>query len=484
MKLGIKSLEFSLDMNPFGSQMQKLEDLTVKLRNLGLKAGTGNKKFKNAFMEIHELAKKKQDLASALDSQIKVRALAVVLKSDVKEKVRLSEGVFNKIDALRPKPSSLLLENVYQHYFSFYDRLDNPEVVATWLRGALKKRGTLKGYHPDLLSNNGPKWFACKCIENNIEFSEQLTRVKLDNYPSGRFHTVAKNIYFVEQLKTIPENKPHQILEELQRQSVFESRYDENYLLGHIVLQILIKRAPKSQIDDSWLNTILRIAGDPRVPATHPKYQKWWSQLDPALNSKVKGWLSRLDLRLFLEALENYSYKRGNEGLKRMFPGRKRFLEGLLDKSLITGTRLYLASGFASYLRQNYKKEHLPAFSRVTTGSISVIHIQLGQSHMVEGSHSCQLWVYKSLNPDAVVFNYAKNGATYSELTAGLNRRMLDENRRPLLIDNIVHYPPLNWQNKAISALNKAGIGVAAQDVLSSDDYLKYKRKYGVRRAY
>jgi len=354
---------------------------------------------------------------------------------------------------------------MYQYYLSWYDRLVDSSAVSHWLMTALDVKGILKDYHKNLLGENGPKWLAEQCIRNKREFSNELEYLDLNNYSSGRFLSVAKSIYYVEQLKNIPVNQNHPLLLELQNRSSFESSYDEHFLLGHKALQILIERAPNSGIDESWLNAILAIGGDPRVPNTHPNHQKWWSALDPILNTKVRGWLSRLDLRLFLEALENYSIKQGNVGMKRMFPARKLFLEGLLDKNLITGTRLYLTSGFDSFLRRNYKDEHLPNYSRITDGNISVIHIQLGESHMIEGSHSCKLWIYKTLSPTAIVFDFTKNWTTYSSLTAGLSDQMNKECSVSPLIDNITHHPPLLWHNRSIKALNKAGVDISGQDV-------------------
>ena len=163
-----------------------------------------------------------------------------------------------------------------------------------------------------------------------------------------------------------------------------------------------------------------------------------------------------------------------------MFPSRKRFLEGLLDKKIITGTRLYLTSGFASYLRHNYKEEHLPEFSNVSTGSISVIHVQMGESHMIEGSHSCQLWIYRRLDPSAVVFDYTRTKVPYSALTQNLSLHMSRKGIPPQV--NIVHNPSqFNWQHKAVAALNEIGVNVTIKDVLSDEDYLRYKRFHGIR---
>ncbi|MFK5894924.1 MAG: EH signature domain-containing protein [Pseudomonadota bacterium] len=478
MKLRIHSLNFSFSDNDIEKYSVQLDKISTYIKTLRTKAGIENEKFIKTSIKLKSAIEKGEDLSSVIDSPIMIRALAVSLQSDLQDKIIIDSSVIDKLNNIRPKPSSLLIENMYQYYLSKYDQISDPGVIASWLLSSLAIKGRLKSFHKELLSANGPKWLAQQCIVNNREFSNQLQYVDLHNYSSGRFLTIAKGIYYVEQLKSIPVNKPHDLLQEIQNKSTYDSRYDEDYLLGHKILQILINRAPDKGIHDSWLNAILAIAGDPRVPKSHQKYIKWWSQIEPSLNLKVRGWLSRLDLRLFLEALKNYSYQSGNDELRRMFPSRKNFLEGLEKRDLITDTRLYLSYGAIQYLKKNYNAEHLPKYSMVTDGDKSIIHVRLGDSHLIEGSHSCYLWVYEKLDPSAVVFDYSKIKVSYYALTQGLNYAM--ELKGAPCYDNITHNPTnFNWQHKAISSLNDIGVDIKAKDVLSADDYRKYIRRYG-----
>lgn len=105
----------------------------------------------------------------------------------------------------------------------------------------------------------------------------------------------------------IPVNEPHKLLEEVSKQVIAEGRYDADDLVGHVALRILIDRAPSKNVHDSWRDAVIAIAGDPRVPRSHARYIKWWSQLTSQQIKKVQGWLSKLDLKLFLEALEESS---------------------------------------------------------------------------------------------------------------------------------------------------------------------------------
>ncbi len=478
MKLTIQQLKFTLPDNPFGHHLSAIRTLTRELSELTTRVGIDNKAFEHACLDIQHSIQKEHDLAMSLDAPIKLRALAYALGTRVGEKVTLTQRILQKINEIRAVPSTLLLESVYQFYLKRYDKMGDYQAVGRWLLTNLPARNLLQPHHQDLLGPDGPKWLVQEAIRENRELPDQIVHFGLDRYTSGRFMTVANSIYYVEQLKTIPVNQPHPLLEEVQKSSVYDSPYDEHMLIGHKVLEILISRSAHTKVTDSWLHTVLAIAGDPRVPPEHPKYQKWWSQLDKSLHIVVQGWLSKLDIRLFLEALEDFSNLPGKEELRRMLPARKRFLEGLYEKELINHVRLYLSRGADRYLRLNYKSEHLPEYSLVGNGDKSLIYVQLshGQAHLIEGSHSCYLWIYRRLHESATVFNYAHNTVNYEDLTSGLDRKM--SRFRCQAKEKIVHNT--SWQRRAIETLKKIGINISAQDVLTPEEYQKFKRQAGI----
>lgn len=479
MMIKISKLNFECSKTPFGAFPKKIDSLKSDLKLIGENAGISNEKFNRALSTVNSSIENNKSLADILDEPIKVRVLAVLLQEISYKRIHLTKNVFIKIDQLRPTPSALLFHSLYEHYLFYYDLLEDPVAVATWLLKAMKNKGWLKDYHKNIFSENGPKWIAEQCIANDREFLNELVHLGLKNYSSGRFLSVAKEFYYIEQLKAIPVNQPAPLLSELQKEETYNSSYDKDYFLGHKILQILIERAPDLDIDDSWLDVVRSIAGDPRVPTTHPKHQKWWSRVSVPLKNKAQGWFSKLDLRLFLEALENYSLQPGNGEIKRMFSSRKMFLEGLLDKELITNTRLYLAQGAKSYLLKNYKPEHLKNYSTIKGDARSIIHVQLGKVQLIEGSHSCYLWIYPKLDPSAIVFDYAKTNVSYHSLTGGMSLKMkrCHTPYKEKITHSLVNF---FWQRKAINTLNSIGIKVSPEDLFSEEDYRKYLDLYGI----
>lgn len=478
MRINLKKLRFTIPENPFGKNTSLMLDLVNGLKQISKKAGTDNDSFKAAWRKVYNAVQANKNLENVIENKLDIRALGFALNSKVGQQIQLTTSILDKIDFLTEKPSSLFLESFYQYYLSRYSSLINVAYTSEWLINARKKRKQSKWFDENLLSQDGPKWLAQQAIDKNRDFDFIVKEFELDQFQSGQFMELAQRIYFVEQLKNIPVNKPHDLLTEVQKKEVYESSFDSSELLGHKILKILIERAPSHDIHESWLNTIMSIAGDPRVPVSHPRYRKWWSHVSKDMSAKVKGWLSGLDLRLFLEALEDFSYSSYDPDMERMFPTRKKFLEGLYDKKLIKNTKLYMCKSMARFLKTKYKEEHLPDFSIVDDGEKSIIYVDLGSAHMIEGSHQCQLWIYRSLHESAPVLQYDKQRKSYRSLTKGLHEAM--SNYGHGAYDYFTHSPAnFSWQRRAVESLRDLRVPVTIKDVLTADDYRVYIRRFG-----
>ncbi|UYV19321.1 hypothetical protein K1Y77_01125 [Halomonas qaidamensis] len=472
-KLRVNKLNFYLPEGVMNSYCQVMEKNTEKVLKLTQSSGTGSDKFKQAYQRFISVLRQHGDIEQALNEPVDLRALAIVLKTNNAFNIKLCENLFRKIDYIKPRPSSLLLEAIYSYYLKKYDKLSDLKSVEAWLRKSKEARGELDQNIGQILGGEGPKWLAESCHIQQIDFNACIERVGLNNYLSGRFLENAKNIYYLETLRQLEPGENHELLIEIQKKEVFESRYSEESLLGHEVLRILISKADSRQISDHWMNVIMAIAGDPRVSTRNERYIRWWSQISQNLIAKVRGWLSKLDLRLFLEALKDFSTHPGKEELKRMYPSRKRFLEGLLQQELVMDTRLFLTYEAERYIQKHYKMEHLPAYSIVDGGSPKpLVYIYLNDAHVIEGTHSCYFWVYERLAKSAAVFNYNKRKFTYRELTVGLNERMLVEQNKGCYAA-IQHNG--SWQMKAAIALKELGVDIDASMLLTKSDYQHYK---------
>lgn len=478
MRIQLNTLRFNLSSSPFGSDIKKIADLGSDLETVSKQVGTDNNKFKAAWKKVYEAILSDEPIEKVLNDRVDVRALGFAFLNKREKSIKISKDVLSRIDSIVEKPSSLFIENIFQYYLNEFSDIENIKELSQWIIKARASRKVEQWYDKGLLSVNGAAWVAELAITRKKDFDQVLSDLKLDLFKSGQFMQAAQQIYYVEQLRNIPTNQPHALLLEVQKPEVFKAKFNESELLGHQVLRILINKAPEHDINDAWLNTIMAIAGDPRISVSNPRFIKWWSHFSKDMILKVNGWLSGLDLKLFLDALEDFSLSSSDQDMKRMFPSRKKFLEGLYDKKLIKNTKLYMCKNMAQYLYSKYKKEHLPDFSIVEDGEKSIIYVDLKNAHLIEGSHQCKLWIYRVLHDSAPVLRYEKQRKSYRSLTIGLHEAMHRHGEGAC--DYFTHSPHhFNWQIKAIQALKNLSVPVTIKDVLTPDDYRVYVRRFG-----
>ncbi len=474
-------MKFFLSDSVYRNNIKVMEQLSIEQKAIAKKAGTDNPKFKAAWSKLLNLLSRDDFEKYRLENRFDVRALSIALtaNSELRRAIRIDKVLLNKVSEILPSGSYLFVESLFQYFLSNFNTLNDPDEIGDWLSKERKRKGLFQSAEEKVLCSEGPTFLAKQAIRLNTNFEQQVKNWKLDLYASGDFIKQSQLIYFVQQLQDIPANQPHELLQEVSQESVASSRYDSTDLVGHVALRILIDRAPKQGVDESWQNAVIAIAGDPRVPKSHPRYMKWWSQLTNAQSKKVQGWLSKLDLKLFLEALEDYSKSSRDDDMIRMFPSRKHFLEGMHKAGTIVHTKLYLSKKADRYIRKNYKPEHVPDYSIVEDGDRSIIYAELTSGHMIEGSHNCQIWFYNNLHETAPVLQFGRQSERYRNLTIGLSERMYEYGCEAY--DHFPHSPAnYSWQRRSLEVLKGMGVKIRASDVLSENDYSKYKRLYGV----
>jgi hypothetical protein len=474
-------MKFFLSDSIYKSNIAVLKKQQIKLAEITKKAGTSNPKFDMAWNKLFVLLNTNLFEQYNIDNRFDVRALAIALNANanLRNKINITKPLLDRVASVVPNGSSLFNDALYQYFLTDFDGIEDLDFVGQWLKNEREKKNQAHIYDKFILTSNGPKTLAKDAIDNKLSFAHQTRRAEIDGYASGQFLKRALSIYYVEQLKVIPVNQPDALLDEVGVPEVFNAKYDDNELIGHKVLNILLKRAPKQDIHESWQNTIIAIAGDPRIPNSHPNFLKWWSHIPEDQIKKVRGWLSKLDLKLFLDALEAFSESSFDTEMKRMFPSRKKFLEGMHDVGAILHTKLYLSRQADQYIQKNYKPEHIPEYSIVEDGERSIIYAELTNGHMVEGSHNCQIWFYRNLHESAQVLQYGKQRVSYRSLTMGLDEKM--DRYGCAAYDNFTHSPSnYSWQHRSVNTLREIGVKIRAADVLVASDYKVYKRLHGV----
>lgn len=482
------------DFAPLDRNKKKIADLLNK-------TGKGSDKFLNACDRIRNLVVKgRPDLIpGVIKSSVDVRALTYLFgEREFRLRARITKKMLDSLYTPKPRLGLISLFQLINVFFRYFDQIGGEQEfdkelfdsLCLLLRRELKNREGIKiGQEIATLYKNMDLFFTLEGPQRVVEYAKSrkvdldvaFKQLALQNYHDTRFHRLCRYRYYLDTLRQLPVGKEHAVLAEVCKAEVYDAPAGNGRLLGHEILSILIDRASDQEVSDEWRGVILTIAGDPRVPNTSPRFQKWWSILGIDRQKKVRTWLSGFDLRLFLEALNNYGISSGNTDLQRMFKARKTFLEGLLEQKLIQHARLFVGNSPERYLRGSYRKDELPEYAKVNDSYRSMIYLQVGHCHMIEGSHSFKLWLFPKLPANAGITQYSRRSFHPNELSYGLEKLYTDEfgqhAKAPMAV---IHHPDLAWQAAAIKFLQGEGLSPKIEKLIEPGSYRDYKIRYGL----
>lgn len=399
------------------------------------------------------------------------------------------------LHAQQPRLTRITLQQLVQLYFRQFDLLDQHDGFRALLEQALLSQLeqlpepriatlrpnpliSLKQEGHKLLGLNGPRQLAEQTLQAGRELGATFSELGLQGLDDGRYGDICRAHFYLETLRTLSLDEWSPVMDELLKPSVSKAPFEGDRCIGHAALEILIDRTGQEP-SDAWQTFILNLAGDPRISSAATNYRQWWQPLGEARIQKVRGWLSKEDLRLFLQAVEQYGIQSHNVELQRMFPSRKLFLEGLFKLKLIRNTRLLLGNRAQQIVKGILGKEVKTSFAPMD-GAMSdkaVIYLDCGDFYLIEGSHSFKIWVYLA-PPSDILTTYEKRIFSHAALTstipAGYQKRYGN-----LPLASIVHTPH-TWQHKVFTFLADNGIGLDMEQLLSRQDYQYQLRRFGI----
>ena len=455
----------------------------------------------DAFQRLVELveacSRQGRDLpVEVFQSRPGIRALTWLWlqKEAIRDDYFHQESLEAMLSSQNERLSRMAVIQLAQLYFREHDRLSSNEkglaeslgIILSQQVDAIQSRSTVQGRDITaviqregwLVESDGPARLVEKCLVTGLPLDDFVSRLGMDGYMDGRFGEVARAIYYIKELEKVPVGKHHDVLNEIVKERGAKAPYQGAMRVGHAALKILIDRTA-GEPSELWQDVILSIAGDPRVSGTNRQFAEWWAPLGDDRVNKVRGWLAKEDLKLFLEAVEQYGLDSGDESLNNMFPARKKFLEGLFKQGVVRNSRLMLGSKAEFFVKRILDKEMLSSYARLD-GQMSdkaVIYLDCGQFHIVEGSHSFKIWLYLE-RPDPSLLNYDKNYYTHSDLTIKLPRQYRKDHKGKRYTA-ITHYPT-TWRKKVFEFLVDHTIELDWPSLLGKGEWKYYKNLHGI----
>ncbi|WP_257291908.1 EH signature domain-containing protein [Endozoicomonas sp. ONNA1] len=420
---------------------------------------------------------------------------------DVYKRLILGDQIFKRFESIRPKMSKLALYDLTLFYLQNFDDVKGFELLCDFLKRQYQKQdfsrndsslANIKLYRKIIFNASGPQSLVEEAVSCNKPLNDILRNVGLPEGRPGRFSEACTNIYYLNQVEKLAIGENSTLFPEMVQEKVAKAAFKNGLFIGHALINILIGKVLGAGVEmpENWMKVILAIAGDPRVPKGAKSYQTWWSIIDNQYIVSVRGWLSRFDLGLFLKAIDAFAKRRGKDDLQRMFPARKIFLEGLFELGVVKNTRLFVGRSANSFLLDNYRQSELPSYAHLADNDKCIIYMQVGDYHIIEGSHSSYLWIYDRLPSRQHINNYDINKFGARELGVGLKEvytREFQERQDDLFSEpsmypfRIQHNPNnLSWQRSALKALHYCGLDIDAEAVLSEQDYQYLRQCYGL----
>ncbi|MDB4630587.1 EH signature domain-containing protein [Akkermansiaceae bacterium] len=326
-----------------------------------------------------------------------------------------------------------------------------------------------------IFGGNGPSAIAFEATESGKSLREVERQYYLPT--NGAFHDQAYRWYYVNHAQELSFGEISPILKETLSPTIHTLPL-EGATLGHHLILTLVQRCITlgKTIPAHWLTYILKIAGDPRLPATHQRFQKYWALQSPAIIKKVKAALAKRDLGFFLKLLEQFARMEGGD-FARMYPPRMKFLNGFLSvDDAIQDALLILSPSGKEYIERQLDPEERQDFqctilTKANKDGQCAIYLELPNGHLIEGSHQSRLRLY----------------ASNSELPT----RLRDERPKKIEYPEITrsqasfeqgHNPNVNWQFKVLSHLSRYdyGVDIDPEKSLSEIDYNFMIQRYGI----
>ena len=468
-------------------------EMSATLRHMTKAGGALSKSFSDSCMVLRNI-EEHQQLVDLINKPILIRACIYLWLEEVEfiKSKPVDHETLQKFNRIKPQIGYINLINLIQIFFRHYDHCGDLDSLSNFLLKQLRQLndktvvGVVSSLHANkdrIFHGKGHRKVVEKAESDGTKLTDTMKELGIDETYEGRFKELAVGFYYIKKLGALDPNLSveQSILDEVSAADVSEMPY-EGRLLGHSAIEALVNNAIGRRIElpEHWLQTILSIAGDPRIPRTDERYRKWWAQMPAEIIDLVYERLSGFDLKLFLEVLENFAARSGDDALARMFPKRRLFLEGLLKQKLIRRSRLFISRDAHYYLRRNYKQEMLPTYAKLNDPNTSIIYLKLDRAHIVEGSHNHRFWIYTEIPENSAPNNYEQSVFRKRELydlnkSTGWNRLSQNDD---------TWYTTHNgfWQGKILAQFRKLGIKVNPEQVLERSDYHRFRYEYGITR--
>jgi hypothetical protein len=467
----LPQLTFELDEAAGRSELHIFKVLTEDFRKMGAGQPPQGQWFHMRRQEIMDdvFNGKKFKNIIVLPSDIRVLLFLWTTNQLFVSKCPISKKHIKHLLRIKPFLSPSQIYSLIRLYFFQYDQIDDLNFFCKYIKDQLKTICPNKRLSQDM---------KVYCNQMNILFDPSLKtfwdffdtketglkKVCKENHipwdHTARFIIAIKNHLYVSPIEKLRLGESHPIFSSVIQPEIKNMPYDNQFSMAQTISMRMMDKAFNTNMPNNWRQIVIHLLGDPRMPKSSNLYQEGWAGLSSNYEHQMQKWLSQMDMLVFLELLKEIGNQSGNEMIQRMFPARKTFLESLYQTGMISRTRLFLSNDAIEYIQNQYHPEDRPMYAQVSHKNKSIIYMQVGRVHLIEGTHNYSARLLDRLPESSGITDQQKKKFVLTELATGLDQKYVSEFHDSEHLYVIPHDTHNAWQRKLLEIFAKFNINL------------------------
>jgi hypothetical protein len=469
LKVQLPQLTFTLDDTAGRLDLHVFEKLTDDFRKIGAGQPPKSQWFHQRRQEILDAIINGNKLKNILLSSSDIRVLIFLWSTNTLflSKCPISKKHLKLILRMKPTLTPSQIYGLIRIYFYQYDQITDLNFFCKYIRDQLEticpKKRLSQDMHvycdqKEMLFDPLLKNFWALFKKKQTSLKEMCKNFHIPWDHTARFIISAKYHLYISPLEKLRLGDSHPIFDRVSIPEIKNMPYDNQFSLAQAISIRMMDKAKNQNMPDNWRQIIISLLGDPRMPKSSALYQEGWAGLPSDYENQMQKWLSQMDMLVFLELLKEIGNQSGNEMIQRMFPERKAFLENLYQTGMITRTRLFLSNDAVEYIEKQYETKNRPMYAQVSHKNKSIIYMQVGRVHFIEGTHNYSARLLDRLPKSTGIIDQQKKKFVLTELATGLDQKYASEFQDTTSLYVIPHDIHNAWQRKLKEIFQEFGV--------------------------
>jgi len=459
IQVQLPKLSFTLDDTAGRSDLHVFDELTDAFKKMGSGQISKARWFHQRRQEIVDAVLNGIKLKHILTQPSDIRILIFIWSTNMvfMSKCPISKKNLKHVLRIKPRLSPSQIYSLIRLYFLQYDQIAdltffckyiNDQLGNICLNKRLSKDMQIYCDQKDILFDPALKSFWALFEKPETSLKEVCKNFHIPWDHTARFIISARYHLYVSPIEKLRLGDSDSIFSKISRPEIKNMPYDNQFSLSQTISMCMMDKASNKNMPDNWRQFIISLLGDPRMPKSSALYQKGWAGLPSDYEHQMQKWLSQMDMLVFLELLKEIGNQSGNEMIQRMFPARKSFLESLYQTGMITRTRLFLSNDAVEYIEKQYNAEDRPMYAQISHKNKSIIYMQVGRVHLIEGTHNYSVRLLDRLPESSGITDQKKKKFVLTELATGLDQKYVSEFNDTNHLYIVPHDIHNAWQRK------------------------------------